>query len=339
MARFSTAVDSHESSRLYGRAKKALEDRPKPEISAPTDAIVKITKMTVGGTDLHILRGNIPTSELGRILGHESVGVIDSIGMAVKWSKAGDQVEPGSVVAIAGAGPIRLAALLTALFYSPAAIITIACATRTARSKTPFQGGTLMFSDNHTSPVPAGNRSVIKTRRRPIKHVLMTVGVLLVLGVLGAAGVIFSGFFNVAATVADSPPLRWMFVTVREESIKRHARDIQTPPLADAAQRDRGFRLYRKECVMCHTPVGRTATPMALGFNPQAPTFEENDMTAAELFWAAKNGIRFTGMPAWGPSYSDQELWDVIAFVMVLPKMSAADYDAIDRRLAPSPAP
>ena len=139
-----------------------------------------------------------------------------------------------------------------------------------------------MSFDNRTSPDAAGNRLVIKTRRRPVKHVLMTVGVLLVLGLLGAAGVIFSGFFNVAATVADSPPLRWMLITVRENSIKFHARDIQAPPLADAAQRDRGFRIYREDCVMCHTPVGRTATPMALGFNPQAPTFEENDMTAAE---------------------------------------------------------
>lgn len=172
-----------------------------------------------------------------------------------------------------------------------------------------------------------------------MKHVLMTVGALVVLGALAAAGVIFTGFFNVAATVADSPPLRWMLVTVRESSIKRHARDIQAPPLADAVQRDRGFRIYREDCVMCHTPVGRTPTPMAAGFNPQAPTFEENDMTAAELFWAAKNGIRFTGMPAWGPSRSDQELWDVIAFVMTLPKMSAADYDALDRRVPPGPAP
>ena len=167
----------------------------------------------------------------------------------------------------------------------------------------------------------------------------MTVGVLIVLGALAAAGVIFTGFFNVAATVADSPPLRWMLVTVRENSIKRHARDIQAPPLADAAQRDRGFRIYREDCVMCHTPVGRTPTPMASGFNPQAPTFEENDMTAAELFWAAKHGIRFTGMPAWGPSRSDQELWDVIAFVMTLPKMSAADYEEMDRQVPPGPVP
>ncbi len=61
--------------------------------------------------------------------------------------------------------------------------------------------------------------------------------------------------------------------------------------------------------------------------------------TAAELFWTAKNGIRFTGMPAWGPSRSDQELWDVIAFVMILPTMSGADYDAMDRRIPPGLPP
>ena len=90
---------------------------------------------------------------------------------------------------------------------------------------------------------------------------------------------------------------------------------------------------------MCHTPVGRTPTPMAIGLNPQAPSFEENDMTAAELFWATKNGIRFTGMFAWGPSRTDQELWDVIAFMQTLPKMSAADYDAMDRRVSLAPTP
>ena len=170
-------------------------------------------------------------------------------------------------------------------------------------------------------------------RRRPVKHVLVTVGVIVVLGALGAAGVLFSGLFNVAATVADSPPLRWMFVTVREGSIKYHARDIQAPPVADAAHLANGFKIYREDCVMCHTPAGREPTPMALGFNPQAPSFEENDMTVAQLFWVAKNGIRFTGMPAWGPSRSDQDLWDAVGFVMTLPKMSAADYDALDHRI------
>ena len=190
-----------------GPGKKALEERPKPEIAAPTDAIVKMAKTTICGTDLHILKGDVPTCQPGRILGHEGVGVIDKVGPAVTAFKPGDRVliscisacgkcdycrkqmyshcttggwilgnsidgtqaefvripyadtslypipdgadeealvmlsdilptgfecgvlngkvQPGSTVAIVGAGPIGLAALLTAQFYSPAEIIMI----------------------------------------------------------------------------------------------------------------------------------------------------------------------------------------------------------------------
>ncbi|VTZ50333.1 Alcohol dehydrogenase [Methylocella tundrae] len=190
-----------------GPGKKALEDRPKPEIKAPGDAIVKIVKTTICGTDLHILKGDVATCAPGRILGHEGVGVIDSVGAGVIAFKPGDRVliscisacgkcdycrrgmyshcttggwilgneidgtqaeyvrtphadtslypipagadeealvmlsdilptgfecgvlngkvAPGSSVAIVGAGPIGLAALLTAQFYSPAEIIMI----------------------------------------------------------------------------------------------------------------------------------------------------------------------------------------------------------------------
>jgi len=190
-----------------GPGKKSLEQRPKPEIAAPTDAIVKIIKTTICGTDLHILKGDVPTCAPGRILGHEGIGVIDNVGAAVTTFRPGDRVivscisscgkcdycrrgmyshcvdggwilgnkidgtqaeyvrvpfaetslylipsgadedalvmlsdilptgfecgvlngkvQPGSTVAIVGAGPIGLAALLTAQFYSPAEIIMI----------------------------------------------------------------------------------------------------------------------------------------------------------------------------------------------------------------------
>jgi alcohol dehydrogenase len=178
-----------------------------PAISAPTDAIVKITKTTICGTDLHILKGDVPTCKPGRILGHEGVGVVDSVGAGATSFRPGDRVliscisacgkceycrkgmyshcttggwilgneidgtqaeyvriphadtslyripegaeedalvmlsdilptgfecgvlngkvQPGDVVGIVGAGPIGLAALLTAQFYSPAEIIMI----------------------------------------------------------------------------------------------------------------------------------------------------------------------------------------------------------------------
>ena len=190
-----------------GPGKKNLEDRPKPEPAAATDAIVRITKTTICGTDLHILKGDVATCEPGRILGHEGVGVIEQVGAAVSAFKPGDRVliscisscgkcefcrkqmyshcatggwilgntidgtqaefvripyadtslypipkgadeealvmlsdilptgfecgvlngkvQPGGTVAIVGAGPIGLAALLTAQFYSPAKIIMI----------------------------------------------------------------------------------------------------------------------------------------------------------------------------------------------------------------------
>ena len=75
-----------------GPGQKAVEDRPKPVIAAPTDAIVKITKTTICGTDLHILKGDVPSCEPGRILGHEGVGVVEEVGAGVTQFKPGSHV-------------------------------------------------------------------------------------------------------------------------------------------------------------------------------------------------------------------------------------------------------
>lgn len=192
----------------HGPGKKYWEEKPKPSIVKPTDAIVKINKTTICGTDLHILKGDVPEVTDGRILGHEGIGIIEEIGTAVSNFKKGDrvliscitscgkcgyckkgmyshcedggwilghlidgtqaeyvriphadnslypipanaddeealvmlsdilptgfecgvlngQVKPGDTVAIVGAGPIGLAVLLTAQFYTPASIIMI----------------------------------------------------------------------------------------------------------------------------------------------------------------------------------------------------------------------
>ena len=190
-----------------GPGKKSLEDRPKPEIQQPADTIDKITKTTICGTDMHILKGDVPTCEPGRILGHEGVGIVEEVGAGVSSFKRGDHVliscitscgkcapcrkgmyshcanggwilghridgtqaeyvripyaetslylisqgldqeavvmlsdilptgfecgvlngkiKPGDTVAIVGAGPIGLATLLTAQFYTPSKLILI----------------------------------------------------------------------------------------------------------------------------------------------------------------------------------------------------------------------
>ena len=186
---------------------KSLDTVPTPKILQPTDAIVKVVKTTICGTDLHILKGDVPAVTKGRILGHEGVGVVEEVGSAVTRFKKGDRVliscvsacgkcdyckkqlyshcedggwilghlidgtqaeyvrtphadnslyhvpegadeealvmlsdilptgfeigvlygavQPGDTVAIIGAGPIGMAALLTAQFFSPARLIMV----------------------------------------------------------------------------------------------------------------------------------------------------------------------------------------------------------------------
>ncbi len=169
-----------------------------------------------------------------------------------------------------------------------------------------------------------------------VKPLLAWLVILAVLVVLAGLAVLYSGIFNVAATVADSAPLRWVLVTAREASIQLHARDIEAPAAPSGAEQlDNGFRFFREECAMCHTPPGQEPTMMSKGLNPEAPDLAElvEDMTDAELFWVTKNGIRFTGMPAWASSHDDQDLWDVVAFMRASVDMEAEDYYAMDRSI------
>jgi alcohol dehydrogenase len=191
----------------HGPGKKSWEEKPNPILQEATDAIVKIFKTTICGTDLHIMKGDLPDVKEGTIIGHEGVGIIEEAGSAVTNFKKGDhviiscitscgkcenckkamyshcekggwilgnlidgcqaeyvripyadtslypipagadeealvmlsdilptgfecgvlngKVSPGDTIAIVGAGPIGMAALLTAQFYSPAEIIMI----------------------------------------------------------------------------------------------------------------------------------------------------------------------------------------------------------------------
>ena len=191
----------------HGPGQMALENHVKPEIKSPTDAIVKVTKTTICGTDLHILKGDVATCLPGTVLGHEGIGIVEAVGAAVSTFAPGDKVliscisacgrcefcrkgmfshcatggwilgntidgtqaefvriphadtslyriadvtdddalvmlsdilptgfecgvlngkvQVGGTVAIVGSGPIGLAALLTAQFYSPSEIIMI----------------------------------------------------------------------------------------------------------------------------------------------------------------------------------------------------------------------
>ena len=88
----------------HGPGQKSWEEVPEPSLQAETDVIVGIDAVTICGTDLHILKGDVPEVEAGRVLGHEAVGTVEEVGSAVRTVRPGDHV---LVSCIAGCGTCR----------------------------------------------------------------------------------------------------------------------------------------------------------------------------------------------------------------------------------------
>lgn len=76
----------------HGPGKIQIDEKPKPKIRSPTDAVVRILKTRICGADLHIMKGDLPAVTSGRILGHEGVGVVDQIGANISSFKVNDHV-------------------------------------------------------------------------------------------------------------------------------------------------------------------------------------------------------------------------------------------------------
>jgi alcohol dehydrogenase len=77
---------------FHGPGKRAWQDVPRPKIKDPSDAIVRITTATICGTDLHIMKGDVPAVTDGRVLGHEGIGIVEEVGANVSTFRKGDKV-------------------------------------------------------------------------------------------------------------------------------------------------------------------------------------------------------------------------------------------------------
>jgi mono/diheme cytochrome c family protein len=159
---------------------------------------------------------------------------------------------------------------------------------------------------------------------------------LILLAVIGAAVFFFSGTYNVAASNPDPPLKHWLLSTVSDASVQRHSRDISVPTLGGPDQLRLGFHHYDEMCAICHGSPGAKPSELTQGLNPRAPKFSRGtDLSPRELFWVTKNGIQMTGMPAWGPTHSDEEIWAIVAFIPQLSKLTPAQYQAMQREQPP----
>ncbi len=79
-------------------------------------------------------------------------------------------------------------------------------------------------------------------------------------------------------------------------------------------------------CAQCHLAPGVVRTEMSKGLYPVPPNLSQQKFEAARAFWVIKHGVKASGMPAWGKSMSDDDIWDIAAFLQELPKMDKASY-------------
>jgi mono/diheme cytochrome c family protein len=160
---------------------------------------------------------------------------------------------------------------------------------------------------------------------------------LVVIAFIAGVAVMFSGLIDVAATNPHDPVTDFILSTTMENSVRAHAKGITAPSLDDPRMIMEGFRHYREMCVGCHLAPGVDATEISKGLMPRPPRLQEavEEWTPEELFWVTKNGVKMTGMPAWGPTHSDAKIWAIVAFLEKLPHMSAAQYQEMDRAAGP----
>lgn len=154
--------------------------------------------------------------------------------------------------------------------------------------------------------------------------------VLLIILVAIAAVVIFGGLYPVGASTADPPGMAKVLIASREHSVERQASDLQAPKFSPADIREGGSH-FKGMCQECHGGPGAEPEEFAAGMNPRPPDLARaaGDLSTEEVFWIAKNGLKMSGMPAFGKTDSDSELWKVAAFVKQMPKVTPHDYAAL----------
>ncbi len=162
---------------------------------------------------------------------------------------------------------------------------------------------------------------------KTITHTTLTILAIL-LAALG--GFIYSGLYNIGADDHHTAFVFSVMETVRDRSISRHAQHIVVPPLTDNASIAEGAEHYAGMCTGCHLAPGIEQSAMRKGLYPQPPKLTEpNDLSPAEQFWVIKHGLKMTGMPAWGATHSDEEIWHIVAFLQQLPQLTTAQYQAL----------
>jgi len=159
-------------------------------------------------------------------------------------------------------------------------------------------------------------------------------GILFGILALGAAALAFvaSGAFQVAAAVPPGAVETRLARFVLDRSVSKRAPKATNPLGRNADILREGGAHYREMCVTCHGAPGVDASEIGDGLNPPAPDLTLQRVqrrSDGELFWIVQNGIRMSGMPAFGATHKDRQIWEIVAFLRHLPELTPEEEKAL----------
>ena len=160
--------------------------------------------------------------------------------------------------------------------------------------------------------------------KKAILTVIITLGVIIIAFLI----YIYSGAYNVRQSKGNSLS-EWALNIAKNQSISKRIKEIKVPPMNDSAMFVIGFKHYNEMCSTCHGGPGMSPDELSKGLFPAPPKFyKSEDMPQpAEAFWIIKNGIKFTAMPAFGPTHDDEKIWAITDFLLnKMNKMSPEEY-------------
>ena len=154
-------------------------------------------------------------------------------------------------------------------------------------------------------------------RPRPsIRSALIGCAALVAAIAAGAAIMVESGLYNVAAASPHFKPTYWLLQTAMRRSVQLRASGIAVPGLGVDAARA-GFCDYERHCVACHGALTIGRAHWIEGMDPAPPWLAAvpQRWTPGEAFWIIRNGVKSTGMPAWNSTLDDRQVWNLVAFL------------------------
>jgi mono/diheme cytochrome c family protein/ketosteroid isomerase-like protein len=161
---------------------------------------------------------------------------------------------------------------------------------------------------------------------KPLKTILITLLVLVLL----AIGWAWSGLYNVAADASHTRPVFALLELLRERSVALRAAAIDVPLLDEEALIRAGAGNYDAMCSGCHLAPDMAETELSRGLYPAPPNLAQSSgVDPAAAFWTIKHGLKASGMPAWGRSMQDSDIWGMVALLRKLPQMTAEQYRAL----------